>query len=205
MQQKQWRSLASDRHIDLGAARFDPMIAKSRHQLPFGVNERWVPEGALRYLDARGIQGRLFNAFHFGGYITWRDFPRRMPILDGRGHVAPSLLEEIHFARAYPQHLARLQARFDLEVAVMDYPTYSGDAVADVLGPDADAALASPHWALVYWDDVALVYLRRGGLHAAVIARDEYRHVKPANGAAGIAQPQGCSPSTAGTVARIRH
>jgi Flp pilus assembly protein TadD len=66
----------------------------------FGVNERWVPEGALRYLDARGVEGRVFNAFHFGGYITWRDFPRRVPIIDGRGHVPPSLLEELHFGLA---------------------------------------------------------------------------------------------------------
>jgi tetratricopeptide (TPR) repeat protein len=161
-------------------------LADARKTPGFGVNERWVPEGALRYLDARGIQGRLFNAFHFGGYITWRDFPRRVPILDGRGHVTSSLLEEIHFARAYPQHLARLQARFGIEAAVMDYPTYSGDAIEDVLGPDTDPALASPDWALVYWDDVALVYLRRGGPHAAAIERDEYRHVKPASGAAGI-------------------
>jgi hypothetical protein len=95
-------------------------LADSRKAPGFGINERWVPEGALRYLDGRDIQGRVFNAFHFGGYITWRDFPRRVPILDGRGHVAPSLLQEIHFARAYPQHLARLQARFGLEVAIMD-------------------------------------------------------------------------------------
>ncbi len=154
----------------------------------FGVNERWVPEGALRYLDARRVEGRLFNAFHFGGYIEWRDFPRRAPILDGRGMAPPSLLEEIHFARAYPQHLARLQARFGFEAAVMDYPTYSGDAIEEVIGPDADSALASSDWALVYWDDVALVYLRRGGPHAGVIERDEYRHVKPANGGAGLAR-----------------
>ncbi len=163
-------------------------LADARKAPGFGVNERWVPEGALRYLDARGVEGRLFNAFHFGGYIEWRDFPRRVPIIDGRGFAAPSLIEEIHFARAYPQHLARLQARFGLEAAVMDYPTYSGDAIEDVLGPDADPALASPDWALVYWDDVALVYLRRRGPHAAVIDRDEYRHVKPASGAAGIAR-----------------
>jgi tetratricopeptide (TPR) repeat protein len=163
-------------------------LADTRKAPGFGVNERWVPEGALRYLDARGLQGRLFNAFHFGGYITWRDFPRRVPIVDGRGQLTPSLLEEVHFARAYPRHLQELQARFGFEVAVMDYPTYSGDSVAEVLGPDADAALASPQWALVYWDDVALVYLRRGGPHAALIARDEYRLVKPANGAAGIAR-----------------
>jgi len=154
----------------------------------FGVNERWVPEGALRYLDERGIQGRLFNAFHFGGYITWRDFPRRVPILDGRGHVTANLLEEIHFARAHPEHLERLRARFGLDAAVMDYPTYSGDAFEDVLGPDTDRALTSPDWALVYWDDVALVYLRRGGPHAAIIERDAYRLVKPANGGAGLAR-----------------
>jgi tetratricopeptide (TPR) repeat protein len=166
-------------------------LADARKVPGFAVNERWVPEGALRYLDARGIQGRLFNAFHFGGYIAWRDFPRRVPMLDGRGHVAPRLLEEIHFSRAYPQHLARLQTRFGFEVAVMDYPTYSGDAVEEVLGPDADPALASPDWALVYWDDVALVYLRRGGPYAATIERDEYRLVKPAAGAAGIARMLG--------------
>jgi tetratricopeptide (TPR) repeat protein len=163
-------------------------LADSRKVPGFGVNERWVPEGALRYLDARGVEGRLFNAFHFGGYIEWRDFPRRAPIIDGRGIAAPSLLEEIHFARVYPRHLAGLQARFGLEAAVMDYPTYSGDSVEEVLGPDADAALASPDWALVYWDDVALVYLRKQGKYASVIERDEYRHVKPANGAPGIAR-----------------
>jgi tetratricopeptide (TPR) repeat protein len=161
-------------------------LADPRKVAGFGVNPRWVPEGALRYLDARDIEGRVFNAFHFGGYIEWRDFPRRAPIIDGRGHVPGSLLEEIHFARAYPAHLERLRTRFGLEVAVMDYPSYSGDAVDEVLGSDADAALAAPEWALVYWDDVALVYLRRGGPHTTVIARDEYRHVKPANGAAGI-------------------
>ena len=161
-------------------------LTDERKTAGFGVDTRWVPDGALRYLDARGIGGRLFNAFHFGGYIAWRDFPRRVPIIDGRGHVSPSLLEEIHFARVYPRHLERLHAAYGFEAAVMDYATYSGEAVENVIGPDADAGLASPDWALVYWDDVALVYLRRQGPHAAVVARDEYRHVRPANGPAGV-------------------
>jgi len=163
-------------------------LADTRKAPGFGVNERWVPEGALRYLDTVGIEGRLFNAFHFGGYIAWRDFPRRAPIIDGRGLAAPRVLEEIHFARAHPEHLERLQTTFGFEAAVMDYPSYSGDPLEDVLGPDADPALTSPSWALVYWDDSALVYLRRSGPHAAVIARDEYRHVNPASGTAGLAR-----------------
>ena len=163
-------------------------LADTRKAAGVGVNTRWAPEGALRYLDAHGVEGRLFNAFHFGGYIEWRDFPRRAPIVDGRGHAHGGLLEEIHFARVYPQHLERLRERYGLDAAVMDYPSYSGARAEDVLGPDADAALASPDWALVYWDDIALVYLPRRGRHAATIVRDEYRLVKPANGAAGIAR-----------------
>lgn len=163
-------------------------LADPRKVPGLGVNERWIPAAALRYLDARGIEGRLFNAFHFGGYIAWRDAPRRAPIIDGRGIADPSLLQEIHFARIYPRHLERLRAQFGLQAAVMDYPAYSGDSVEEVLGPEADAALSSTDWALVYWDDVALVYLPRVGAHATVIERDEYRHVRPANGTAGIAR-----------------
>jgi tetratricopeptide (TPR) repeat protein len=105
-----------------------------------------------------------------------------VPIVDGRGHMPPGLLEEIHFARAYAAHLERLQAVYGFEVAVVDYPVLAGEDMSEVLGPDADRALTSPRWALVYWDDVALVYVTREGPHARLAARDGYRHVKPANG-----------------------
>jgi tetratricopeptide (TPR) repeat protein len=175
----------------------------ARKVIGAGVNTRYVPEAALAYLDRNRIEGRLFNAFHWGGYIAWRDFPRRSAIIDGRGNVTPELLEEIHFARVYPHHLDRLQAAYGIDAAVVDYPSYSGDRVEDVIGPDADAGLASPAWALVYWDDVALVYLRRGGRHAAVIARDEYRHVRPANGAAGIARARNDPRRVSGVLADL--
>jgi tetratricopeptide (TPR) repeat protein len=154
----------------------------------FGVNERWVPERALRYLDARGVEGRVFNSFHFGGYIIWRDFPRRAPIIDGRGYVPPSLLEELHFAHVSSPNLERLRVRYALEAAVMQYPAYPGHVIEEVLGPNADPALASPDWALVYWDDAALVYLPRRGRYTAIIERDEYHHVQPAAGVVRLAR-----------------
>ena len=152
-----------------------------------GVDARAVPEGALAYLDRIGMQGRLFNAFHFGGYIAWRDVPRRAPIIDGRGWVPHDLIEEIHFARVYPAHLSRLQRAYGFDAAVMDYASFVGEPLDEVL-PGADAALNSPEWALVYWDDVALVYLRRTGSLASVAERDEYRYLRPANGAAALSR-----------------
>jgi len=162
-----------------------PPLADSRKSIGLGVDARFVPEGALRYLDTIGMTGRLFNAFHFGGYIAWRDFPKRTAIIDGRGYVPRGLREEIHFARAYPAHFARLQSAYTFEAAVLDYPIYSGDGL-ESLAPDADRALTSPGWALVYWDDFALVYLKRSSRWDAVIARDEYRRVRPANGLPGF-------------------
>ena len=158
-----------------------PPLADSRKTVGLGADARFVPEGALRYLDGIGMTGRLFNAFHFGGYITWRDFPKRAAIIDGRGYVPGSLREEIHFARAYPEHLARLQAAYGFDAAVLDYPVYAGEGIEN-LGPDADWGLTSPAWALVYWDDFALVYLRRSSRWEPIIARDEYRRLHPANG-----------------------
>jgi tetratricopeptide (TPR) repeat protein len=158
-----------------------PPWADSRKSVGLGMDARFVPEGALRYLDRIGMTGRLFNAFHFGGYIAWRDFPRRAAIIDGRGYVPPGLKEEIHFARAYPDHLARLGSTYGFEAALMDYPVYSGEGLAG-LAPDTDWGLTSPAWALVYWDDFALVYLKRSPAWANVIERDEYRRVHPANG-----------------------
>jgi tetratricopeptide (TPR) repeat protein len=154
-----------------------------------GINTQDLPEGALRYLDANGIDGRLYNTFQWGGYIAWRDFPRRVPIVDGRGWVPSGMLEEIAFARQHPVQLDALATRYGIDVAVVDYPHYvssnappgSEATGGGALGPATDVAFTSPAWALVYWDDAALVYLRRAGRFAALVARDEYRHIKPGN------------------------
>jgi tetratricopeptide (TPR) repeat protein len=146
-----------------------------------GADVSRLPEGALRYLDANGIEGRLFNTFGWGGYIEWRDFPRRVPIVDGRLYLPPGLTEEIHFARVHARHLDRLQAAYGFDVAVVIYPDYPAGG-ADDAGGAIDLGLTSPQWALVYWDDVGLVYLRRTERFASLIERDAYRHVRPANG-----------------------
>jgi tetratricopeptide (TPR) repeat protein len=170
--------------VGLVATNVGPLAARDRTP-GADVDARAVPEGALAYLDRVGVAGRVFNAFHFGGYLAWRDFPRRAPIIDGRAWVPPALIEEIHFARVYPAHLARLQAVYGFEAAIMDYASFAGEPL-DEVAPGADAGLNSSAWALVYWDDVALVYLRRAGPFAAVAGRDEYRYLRPANGAAAL-------------------
>lgn len=163
----------------LTLGRVEPFVDPD--QIPgLGVNQEPLPEGALRYLDRARIPGRVFNTFQWGGYIAWRDFPSRAAFVDGRGHLPPGLLDDMISARAAPERLADLSRRYAFDMAILDYPRDTSP-LRDAT-PDLDFGLTSRDWALVYWDDVALVYVRRTPALASLIERDEYREVKPANG-----------------------
>jgi tetratricopeptide (TPR) repeat protein len=161
--------------ITLAVAHVEPLADPTR--LPgIGVNDRFLPERALRYLEAAGVSGRVFNTFHWGGYLTWRAFPRLVPIIDGRGYVPSGLWETIHFANANPELLERLHQRYGFDVILVTSPGMPTD-----MQERPDRAISSA-WALVYWDDVAVVYLRRSSRLAHIVARDQYRQVNPGNG-----------------------
>lgn len=161
--------------ICLAGAHVEPFGDPTR--LPgIGVNDRFLPERALRYLEGAGIQGKVFNTFHWGGYLAWRDFPRLAPIIDGRGYVPSGLLEAAYFANTNPDLLERLHRTYRFDVVLVAYPGMPSDATET-----PDRAISSD-WALVYWDDVAVVFLRRTERLAQIIKRDEYRYVNPGNG-----------------------
>lgn len=136
-----------------------------------GVNYDRYPEGALRYMDSRNITGRVFNAFAWGQYIIWRDYPGRTVYIDGRANLPERLLENLMLARLRPEVLEDLYHRYGFESVLIEYPVQEETAVP----------LASKKWALVYWDDLSLLYVRTGGKYAPSILRDEYHFVRPAN------------------------
>lgn len=147
-----------------------------RKRFGFGVNHRYIPEAALQYMDNNGIYGRVYNPFGWGGYITWRDFPKRSVYVDPRGYVSVELLEKMNLALGTPFVLEKLVDTYGIEAILLDYPPPGREMQVDI-----GSAFTNPAWALVYWDDFSLLYLRRGGPYDSVIKRDEYRSIKPAD------------------------
>jgi tetratricopeptide (TPR) repeat protein len=148
----------------------------------FGINYDCYPEKALRYMDKRNISGRVFNNFGWGQYIIWRDYPMRMPFVDGRGYLRPDLLEIMDQARFQPEMLDVLYNTYGFESVIINYPSPE----SAILNFGNNSALSHPGWALVYWDDLSLVYLKKGGQYDSVIKEDEYRFINPANSIASI-------------------
>ena len=153
----------------------------SNKKFGFGVNYDFFPEKALSYLDKRDIQGKVFNTFEWGGYITWRDFPRRTAYVDGRGKLSYELLNSLDLARTRASVLDQLYDTYGFEVVMVNYPN-TPKFFSTATSPDVDVALSSDDWVLVYWDDMSLVYLKKGGKFNEIIKKDAYRYIKPANG-----------------------
>ena len=154
-------------------------FGETEKQFGFGINYDLVPEGALRYMDKRNITGRVFNLFHWGQYITWRDFPTRSAFVDGRFNLPADLLEKANIAQRDPFVLDELEKIYGFESLLVEYPLLNPHESGK--GHYAGSFLSNSRWALVYWDDQSLLYLKRGGRYASVIKEDEYRFIKPAD------------------------
>jgi tetratricopeptide (TPR) repeat protein len=162
-----------------------PPVGYDFKKFGLGVNELQVPSGVVRYMDENGVYGRTFNPFNWGGYIIWSGYPKRTVFIDPMGGLSENLLNNYTLATSGNLGslwiLEQLYGRYGFEAIILDYPSRENDA-SKLTG----LVLSDPNWALVYWDDTSLLYLRRGGRHQALINRDEFRSIIPAAGRNGI-------------------
>jgi hypothetical protein len=139
------------------------------------------PVRAADYLARADFRGRLFNTFHFGGYLSWLGVGP--PYQDGRGLLHPGE-ERAALQGPLDRHaFEALDAKYRFDALLLAYPSESPEATARFQRAfgDEDWTADRTRWSLVAFDDAAMLYLRRDGAYAALAARDEYRFAKPAN------------------------
>jgi len=179
--------------LGMGAPRFERV----------GLGIAWhngnYPVQAAEFLARHHLTGNLFNTYRFGNYLIWRLYPANRVFIDGRVDVYGDeiLAEYGDLLRAGPGWEARLDARA-VRAALLARPA-AGDPPLALL----EALWTSPRWALVYWDDVAMVFLRRGGrppapwrrlvamLPGGRLVERVLRRLLPRNRVAGAALPPG--------------
>jgi hypothetical protein len=137
-----------------------------------GIDQAFVPVRACDFIAEQGIRGRCFNQFYLGGYLLYRFWPDRgrLPYLDIHQSGGPDI--RLLYTRAFFGREGWLEAdrRLRFEWVVLDRYRYGTSPLFDVL--DADSS-----WALVFCDDAAAVYVRRGGDLDSVAGRWAYQVV----------------------------
>jgi hypothetical protein len=154
----------------------------------YKVSWHKFPVGACAFVQRVGLAGKLYNTYHFGGYIQWILGPRQKTFMDGRYLSFPLAIEKSNDFRnllitgqatAWKQRLAA----YDIEIAIVEYyNTFWELFQSHTKTPEAlysDRLFPLPEWALVYWDDTALVFVRRQTKWAPLIQAHDYRAFKP--------------------------
>ncbi len=137
-----------------------------------GPKEGAFPEGAIRFLDDQGIRGRMFNSYGFGGYIIWRGGGRQV-FIDGRYRrvYTPGEYGEYKGIMESAAAWGEAERKYGFDHAVLEYDLLSRRF--------PDHLLNNPDWALVYWDNHSLVFVKRTAERAKMIASHEYRIARP--------------------------
>jgi hypothetical protein len=147
------------------------------------------PAGAVEFLAAEGIPAaRMFNDVKFGGFLIWSRFPDHRVFIDGRNEVYEDLLREVFTALRSAPAWKRLLDRHGIDSALLRYPPELSAVVYPGRGGAPSRIDARPfstlyfpreEWALVHWDDAAMLFLKRTPEHDEWIRRWEYEVLRP--------------------------
>lgn len=137
-----------------------------------GAKEGAFPEKALQFLDENRINGRMFNSYAFGGYAIWRAKERSV-FIDGRYRRVYTPAEYGEYKRILESADAWKdgEQKHGYDYALLEYDLMSRRFPSHLPG--------NPAWALVYWDNHSLVYLKRTPERKELIDRLEYRAARP--------------------------
>jgi hypothetical protein len=142
--------------------------------LGMGLDPRQYPVGACDFIGSHALEGPMFNEYYYGGYILWRFWPdrARLPFMDV--HQSGTFEDRALYPFIFRSDAAwrELDARRHFELALVDGSIrhVPGNRLPDIL--DADSS-----WALVFRDDQACLYARRGGVNDPAAVRESYRLV----------------------------
>jgi Flp pilus assembly protein TadD len=136
---------------------------------PLGLKNGSFPVRGVEFVKKDFPNLRILNDFIDGGYLIWNGLP---VFIDGR--LAP-------FRGILGDYISIIKGdfmlleKYGIELALLRYPR-SGKSLSFRLPRYFSE---SSEWALVYWDDVCLVFVKRTAANQRLVASREYRYLNP--------------------------
>ncbi len=177
----------------------------------FGTGEAsYLPDQIVKFTKEKNLKGSMLNSYAFGGYLIWHVFPERKIFIDGRNEVFLPLLHEIVKVRADSRLWKKFLDKYEIEYALLNY----FDELEEVVAFDSQnrpirtyAPFSSTHfprsrWALIYWDDDGMIFVKRNGLNEA-LEKLEYTSVFPEGNAYQLSLVRGAKVNKNQAMAEI--
>jgi hypothetical protein len=149
-----------------------------------GIDDIRFPVRAVDRLRATGLPGNLYNVDQFGGYLEWVFYPQRRVLTDGRNELFRDFIAMDFRARRDSRVWHALLAQYHLDLAVDEYQRDKVEVIDVASGerrylPASLVRYRRRDWALIAFDDAAMVFARRAAFAPELVARLEYRYLVP--------------------------
>jgi hypothetical protein len=109
-----------------------------------------IPSSAVDYLAQTNLSGNIYNPFEYGGYLSWRLYPRKI-FIDQR-NLSWDVYEE--YSKVWRGDYADVFRKY--QIGVVFYPVYDG-STSGVSRPVA-GLLSNPQWEIGYYDGVDIIF-----------------------------------------------
>jgi hypothetical protein len=179
------RKLSRNVSIGFAVAALVPLgWAMQRYDHAMGADPQYFPLRAVAKLKIYNLPGNIYNVDQFGGLIEWEFYPQRRALTDGRNELFAKFIAEDDKAHHDSRAWHAMIVQYDLALSVDEYAREKIEVV-DVASGERRSLPASlvryrrRDWALIAFDDVAMVFARRDKFPSEVIDRIEYRFLVP--------------------------
>ena len=186
-----------------------PLQPRQGHfTLGYGIEPGRFPEAAADFLEDHPEVGPLFNSFAHGGYLIWRLYPPRQVFHEGRMELQPDLLRQIGETRGSNRAWDQLMERYGAVGALVRIDPRPRPVVTrnelgemELEGYETANALLFPreHYALVYWDDLVMLFLDRRLDPPRALLDREFHYVFPEDLRATLGRAAGDRETFRGT------
>jgi len=157
-------------------------------------NYKFVPRPAAEFMakERQVLEPlRLYNQWEWGGYLGWRLRPWHRVFQDGRYIFHDLLVGGAEAARSpqawqkfIDEHKLSGGLMLNLDRMLPAKKRYPDGTLKDFSRPWYVFYMPKARWALVYWDEQALLFVDRRAAPASWLAEHEYRYVRPKDDAA---------------------
>lgn len=121
-----------------------------------GLNEKSYPVRATDFLIENKLGKNIYNSYDWGGYLMWRLYPDYLVFVDGRSGSKDTFNASTNIDNLLTGWEKDL-VRFNIKTII------TRTCYDDTGGPILliEALTKSKDWALIYSDDIALIFTRR--------------------------------------------
>lgn len=160
-----------------------------------GIDDERFPVRAVARLQALGLKGNIYNVDQFGGYLEWKFYPERRVLNDGRNELFRDFIALDARARRDSRVWHTMLKQYRLDLAVDEYQSERVEVVDVATGerrylPPSLVRYRRRDWALISFDDAAMIFARRAAFPADLIARIEYLYLVPDDPFIGYLTPE---------------